>query len=107
VTARFDPAAQAEAEQAARGYERRQAGLGEQLLDALTEALETIQATPAAFERFEAPGLTREVRQYTMRRFPYVIVYEPRPDEVLVVAVAHSRQRPGYWLDRLPDGNGG
>lgn len=35
--------------------------------------------------------------------FPYGIVYFVRDDEVLVVAYAHERRRPGYWRERLAD----
>ncbi len=35
-----------------------------------------------------------------MRRFPFQIVYEVHPEEVVVVAVAHLRMRPGYWRGR-------
>jgi hypothetical protein len=33
-------------------------------------------------------------------RFPYRVVYRNRPDEIVVVAVAHLRRRPGYWKNR-------
>ena len=40
-------------------------------------------------------------RVFTMRRFPYRIVYRtPRVDLVLVVAIAHAKRRPGYWRGR-------
>jgi len=29
------------------------------------------------------------------------VVYLDLPDKIWVVAVAHLRQRPGYWKDRL------
>lgn len=33
-------------------------------------------------------------------RFPYVLFFHIVGDEPIVVAVAHSSRRPGYWLDR-------
>lgn len=36
-----------------------------------------------------------------MHRFQYAVIYLCRPDESLVIAVAHTRRRPLYWLDRL------
>lgn len=39
-------------------------------------------------------------RRFPLRRFPYSIIYYIRDDELRVVAIAHHRQRPGYWVDR-------
>jgi plasmid stabilization system protein ParE len=41
------------------------------------------------------------VRRRMLRRFPYSILYTLENDEVLVIAVAHQRRRPGYWNRRL------
>ena len=35
-------------------------------------------------------------------RFPCVLFFHIVGDEPVVVAVAHSSRRPGYWLDRTP-----
>lgn len=39
-------------------------------------------------------------RRFSLRRFPYSIIYYLRDDELRVVAIAHHRQRPGYWAGR-------
>jgi plasmid stabilization system protein ParE len=31
---------------------------------------------------------------------PYVVFFEVADDAITIVAVAHQRRRPGYWLDR-------
>lgn len=36
----------------------------------------------------------------TARRFPYTIVYQIKPDELRVIALAHQRRRPSYWKNR-------
>jgi hypothetical protein len=36
-----------------------------------------------------------------MKRFPYVIRSMDLPDTIWVVAIAHTRRKPGYWHDRL------
>jgi toxin ParE1/3/4 len=43
----------------------------------------------------------RRARGYVVKRFPYTIYYEIRPDYVLVAAFAHQSRRPGYWQKRL------
>jgi hypothetical protein len=42
------------------------------------------------------------VRHVSLRRFRYRLVFFELADEVRVVAVAHTRRKPGYWKDRLP-----
>jgi plasmid stabilization system protein ParE len=32
--------------------------------------------------------------------FPYVLIYRTQAEVVFVVAVAHQRRRPGYWVGR-------
>ena len=39
-------------------------------------------------------------RRLLLRRFPYNVVYEIGPEEVRVIALAHQRRRPGYWVGR-------
>ena len=55
------------------------------------------------------PGLYRIFRKETRRhfggRFPYAVIYIEEPDYVLVLAFAHFKRRPGYWIDRLLRGN--
>jgi plasmid stabilization system protein ParE len=34
------------------------------------------------------------------RTFPYVIFFFVRQGTAIVLAVAHSKRRPGYWTDR-------
>lgn len=39
-------------------------------------------------------------RRYFLRRFPYNIIYKINADELQILAVAHNRRRPGYWIQR-------
>ena len=40
------------------------------------------------------------IRKATIQRFPYVIAFEKHEQNVLVLAVAHAKRRPLYWLTR-------
>ncbi|MEQ1737245.1 MAG: hypothetical protein ABL886_12675 [Rhodoglobus sp.] len=42
-----------------------------------------------------------DVRRRVLRRFPYSVISLLERDEITIVAVAHHRRRPGYWLQRL------
>jgi plasmid stabilization system protein ParE len=39
-------------------------------------------------------------RRYILRRFPYSIIYQVTAEELRILAVAHHRRRPGYWVHR-------
>ncbi|MFC5302912.1 type II toxin-antitoxin system RelE/ParE family toxin [Azospira restricta] len=39
-------------------------------------------------------------RQYSLRRFPFRIIYQATAEELRILAVAHHRRRPGYWANR-------
>ncbi len=89
--------AEEELAEAAEWYETRQVGLGIELVAAIDRALEDIAAAPLSHPRWRAD---RPYRRRTLDRFPYVIFFECAPDAVFVVAIAHARRRPGYWLGR-------
>jgi len=40
-------------------------------------------------------------RRFVLHRFPFSIVYLDDPDVLSIVAVAHSKRKPGYWKQRL------
>ncbi len=43
----------------------------------------------------------RNARRYALGRFPYKLIYRVEPERVVIVAVAHDRRRPWYWLKRI------
>jgi hypothetical protein len=53
----------------------------------------------------EQPGVHRmfwaETRRHFGGRFLYAVIYVEVPDHVLILAFAHFKRRPGYWVDRL------
>lgn len=81
-------------------YEDRQAGLGQNFFERFSETIESIASDPRRYPVYEGKRLSRAFRRATVDRFPYIIVYQIRDDETLVVAVAHSSQQPGYWEGR-------
>ena len=60
------------------------------------ESLRAIGATPKRFRRY---GRTTRVK--VVRGFPYSIFYTFDSEEVIVAAIAHDAQEPGYWESRL------
>ncbi len=39
-------------------------------------------------------------RMFPLRRFPYSLIYSEAEAGIRIVAVAHQRRRPGYWMER-------
>ena len=92
--------ASAEMIAAAAWYDERVSGLGERFLVEAEAAFARIDATPLAGSPWLHRRLPDGVRRMFLRSFPYSAVYilEPR---AVIVAVAHLRRRPGYWVKRL------
>jgi hypothetical protein len=100
----FHPEARAELLAAAVWYDERRAGLGDDLVAEVNAVLEEFAAAPMRFPLW--PGLsdaTPAIRRVVLSRFPYVVACEVHPSHVLVLAVAHGRRRPLYWLTRSPE----
>ena len=92
--------AKREAHAAARWYERQQTGLGRRFLQTLHTALLRIEQQPTFFPHLETVPDEVPIRRAITKRFPYLVIYEMRADEILVLAVAHAKRRPNYWMRR-------
>jgi plasmid stabilization system protein ParE len=96
----FEPEASAELEEAAHRYEAQRSGLGLTFLAAVEGAVERLAAWPESGSAVPGVPASLSVRQLPVSRFPYRIVYMIASEELRVLAVAHSRRRPGYWRSR-------
>lgn len=47
-----------------------------------------------------SPEVRSGIRRHSMRSFPCALVYAVEDEAVLILAVAHHRRRPDYWLSR-------
>ena len=90
------PEALLEAEAGLLWYSSRSAIAGERFLGALDRAIARICDAPERWPRYVAG-----TRRYVLLRFPYVIVYKPTREKIVIYAVAHAKRRPGYWRNRL------
>ncbi len=89
------PQAGEELEAAASHYETQQAGLGLALLAEVKMTCDLVAQAP-----FAARGVRVGLRRKLVRRFPYYVLYRVSDDEILIIAIAHRRRRPGYWRGR-------
>lgn len=89
------PEADAELEAAARWYDERQPGLGDDFLNDFESTLNRISRDP------QRPRLIQgQNRKLNFNRFPYAVVYELQPDQLCVKAIMHLHRRPFYWKER-------
>lgn len=80
-------------------YDERVDGLGERFLCEAVVAFSRIDETPLTGPPWKHRRLPNGVRRMFVRSFPFAAVYSLEP-RVVVVALAHARQPPGYWLKR-------
>lgn len=100
---RAHPAAGAEYLDALRYYEAIRSQLADEFEASIDRAIRDIQWNPEAWARY--PGWNRlpVVRTHVVTVFPYSVVYFVHDGELVIVAFAHERRRPGYWRTRLHD----
>ncbi len=75
-------------------YEDTQEGLGIAFQLALKSAFQVIRRSPDAF----GYNTLTKCRTYKLKRFPHIVHYRHEEHAVLVMAVAHPKRQPGYWL---------
>jgi hypothetical protein len=90
-----------EASEAADWYDEHAPGLGAEFVAAYERALQSIEAHPLRFPRWTQIRSSHEIRRRFLGKFPYSVIYAVRPRVIFVVAVAHFRRAPEYWVDRL------
>ncbi len=91
----FDPDARAEFLSSVRYYEDSRPGLGRRFQSAIKAACRQISETPLRYRIFHSP-----FRRYLLQKFPFAVIYSIEPDHIRVIAVAHTKRKPGYWLSR-------
>ena len=64
--------------------------------DAVQTARRVISRAPRVW-----PPFTSGTQQFRLRRFPYKFIYRCIEHRIQIVAVAHDKRRPNYWIDRV------
>ena len=91
----FDPDAGEEFIAAVAYYEACQPGLGRRFRAAMETEIGHIREMP-----FRYRTLRSHFRRCLIPRFPFAIIFTIEPRFILIMAVAHTSRRPGYWLER-------
>lgn len=96
----FHPEAQAEFAADVDWYDARDLGVGTRFAEAARAAIDAAVDDPEAWATW--PGWDRQpvVRSKGVTGLPFKVIYFVEHDMLTVVAVAHTKRRPGYWRDR-------
>lgn len=78
-------------------YDSRQSGLGAELEDEIDDAFSMILQFPLAAARWRTHP---DRRVYVLDRFPFTIPYQISGEEIVILALAHTSRRSGYWSRR-------
>lgn len=62
----------------------------------ILETLDQIEDSPVPF-----PPHIQGTRRFEIERFHCDVVYRVSDEEILIVAIAAHKRRPGYWAQRL------
>ena len=92
----FDQDASAEFLAAVEYYEECQTGLGRRFREAVEAEVDAIATMPFRFRVLHAP-----FRRCLIPKFPYAVIFSIEPDFILIIAVAHTKRKPGFWHDRV------
>ena len=92
---RYLAPARGELRNAAHYYRERSRRVASSFMASVQDAIDQIAEFPES-----APVIRGEVRGKVISRFPYTLMYRVEDGVVLVLAVAHQKQRPEYWIDR-------
>jgi plasmid stabilization system protein ParE len=87
--------AQTEFDEAIDWYEQ-QAELGLEFLDCVADTLTRIQTMPESCEM-----VFEDVRRAVVQRFPYSVFYQVERQQIVVLAVFHSKRDPKIWQARV------
>ena len=91
---RFTSAALKELSQAVLYYEQRENGLGTAFLDEIDATVSRILQNPTAWH-----PLSSRTRRCRTHRFPFGLIYQILPSEILITSVMDLRRDPVSWQD--------
>jgi len=105
VRVELHPEARAEFRSAAIWYDEQRPGLGDEFVAEVTAMLTRIAQASHAYPLWpNVKDTAVPIRRALVQRFPYAIAFEVHSNEIRVLAVAHAKRRPLYWVTRTQPG---
>jgi plasmid stabilization system protein ParE len=93
-----------ELDHAAIWYEEHRPGLGHRFLASVDATLDQIQRFPQAGAPVPRVEVAIRARQAPIKGFPYHVIYLETAEAIHLLAIAHDKRLPGYWLSRATAG---
>ena len=95
---RFLTMAETEVDNAVSWYQEHTEDQSLNFLNELDYAVQAVRAHP-----FLAAEIEPDIRRLLFRSFPYSLIYGIDESTIVVIAVAHNRREPHYWVERMTD----
>jgi toxin ParE1/3/4 len=93
---RFHPEAGEDFPESIRWYRARDIPISTEFRAEVATSIRTIADVPLRW-----PIYLYGARRFILQRFPFSVVYLDDPDLVTIIAIAHSKRKPGYWKERV------
>lgn len=90
-----------ELESAALWYEMEQPGLGARLISAFEDAVRLLRETNPPLVSLSGQAAGLGAKRLLLHGFPFSLITIQQGDTQVVVAVAHFKKVPHYWLERV------
>ena len=92
----YHPAARDEVIRAFRWYDEIDGQVGQKFKLELERAEQRVLSSPSSWGPY-----FHGTKGFRFRGFPFVLAYVFNDASVTVIAMAHTRRRPGYWKKRI------
>lgn len=96
IKIRFLTIAEMEVDEAVSWYQEQSEDESLTFLDEIDHAIRIVKAFPLIAAQIEP-----DIHSFSLRRFPYSLIYGVDDEELVVIAIAHHRREPRYWADRV------
>ncbi len=77
-------------------YNNQAPGLGYEFVAEVKMTIERIKNCPSAWTT-----ISENARRCLLNKFPFALIYQLLPDEIVIVAAMHLNRKPEYWKDRI------
>jgi toxin ParE1/3/4 len=91
----FHPEALAEYSEAVRYFAEQRVEVAQAFINTIEDTVYRIRESPDRYA-----SIDDDVRRCMARKFPYGVLYTIEQDYILILAVMHCSQEPGYWKNR-------
>ena len=75
-------------------YNEQKFGLGFEFIQEVRQGVERVCKEPSIW-----PEIHKNLQRYYLDRFPFQLIYRIKNQNLEIIAIAHNKKRPRYWLE--------